>query len=95
MNDQTTCVFRVRPTAPPETGTRGCGFRFPRMTQDDRDTDDAERAAALASKTDNPRLKSAWQRLAQSYQRLVKHVERVEHHAQVRREENEKLKMPD
>ena len=57
-------------------------------------TEEAERAAALAKKTDNPKLKSAWLRLAQSYQTLVRHMTRAEHHAKIRREENEKIGGP-
>jgi hypothetical protein len=60
------------------------------MTETNRHTEEAERAAALADNTDNPKLKSAWLRLAQTYRSLIEHLDRAEQHAQVRREENEK-----
>jgi hypothetical protein len=60
------------------------------MAETNRNTEEAERAAALADKTDDPKLKSAWQRLAQGYRSLVRHLDRAEQHAQVRREENER-----
>jgi len=65
------------------------------MADTNRTTEEAERAAGLAKKTDNPKLKSAWLRLAQSYQTLVRHMTRAEHHAKIRREENERIKGPD